>query len=34
GSSQACPEVESAIEGKNLVKEIFVPGKLINLVAR
>ncbi len=33
-AAKACPEVASAIEGKTLVKEIFVPGKLINLVAR
>ena len=27
-------EVSSAVEGKNVVKEIYVPGKLVNLVIK
>ena len=33
-AAKAEPTVAAAIEGKQLVKEIFVPGKLINLVAK
>jgi leucyl-tRNA synthetase len=28
------PKVHSHIDGKNLVKEIYVPGKLVNLIAK
>jgi leucyl-tRNA synthetase len=31
--AKAQPEVAAAIEGKRLVKEIAVPGRLVNLVA-
>ena len=28
------PEVQAALEGKTIVKEIVVKGKLVNIVAR
>ena len=28
------PGVAKAIEGKNIVKEIYVPGKIVNIVAK
>ena len=28
------PNVQAAIEGKNIVKEIYVKGKIINIVAK
>jgi leucyl-tRNA synthetase len=31
--AKALPEVAAAIEGKRVVKEIAVPGRLVNLVA-
>ncbi len=33
-AAKACPEVARAIEGKTIVKEIVVSGKLVNIVAR
>ena len=33
-AAKACPEVARAIEGKTIVKEIVVKGKLVNIVAR
>ena len=32
--AKAAPEVVKAIEGKNIVKEIYVPNKLVNIVAK
>ena len=28
------PAVAKAIEGKNIVKEIYVPGRIVNIVAK
>ncbi|MEY8358241.1 leucine--tRNA ligase [Anaerotruncus colihominis] len=33
-AAKACPEIARAIEGKTIVKEIVVSGKLVNIVAR
>ena len=33
-AAKARPEVARAIEGKTIVKEIVVKGKLVNIVAR
>ena len=33
-AARAVPEVAAAIEGKTIVKEIVVPGKLVNIVAK
>ena len=33
-AAKACPEIQAAIEGKNIVKEIVVKGKLVNIVAK
>ena len=33
-AAKACPEVARAIDGKTIVKEIVVKGKLVNIVAR
>ena len=33
-AARAVPEVAAAIEGKAIVKEIVVPGKLVNIVAK
>ncbi len=33
-AAKAVPEVAAAIEGKNIVKEIVVPNKLVNIVAK
>ncbi|MCL2056813.1 MAG: leucine--tRNA ligase [Oscillospiraceae bacterium] len=30
--AKSAPEIAGAIDGKNIVKEIFVPGKLVNIV--
>ena len=32
--AKADAKVASALEGKNIVKEIYVPGKLVNIVAK
>ena len=32
--AKADERVKAAVEGKNLVKEIFVPGKLVNFVVK
>ena len=33
-TAKADPKVQSFLEGKEIVKEIYVPGKLVNLVAK
>lgn len=33
-AAKADPKVAAALEGKNVVKEIYVPGKIVNIVAR
>ena len=33
-AAKAEPTVAAALEGKTIVKEIFVPGKLVNLAVR
>ncbi|GMV93387.1 MAG: leucine--tRNA ligase [Candidatus Hydrogenedentota bacterium] len=33
-AAKAEPKVQSHIDGKNLVKEIYVPGKMVNLIAK
>jgi leucyl-tRNA synthetase len=33
-AAKAEPNVQRHIEGKNIVKEVYVPGKLVNLVAK
>ena len=33
-AAKADPKVASEIAGKNIVKEIYVPGKLVNIVAK
>ena len=33
-AAKADAKVASALEGKNIVKEIYVPGKLVNIVAK
>ena len=33
-AAKAAPEVAQALEGKTLVKQIAVPGKLVNLVVK
>ena len=33
-AAKAEEKVAAALEGKNVVKEIYVPGKLVNLVVR
>ena len=33
-AAKAEPTVAAAMEGKTIVKEIFVPGKLVNLAVR
>ena len=32
--AKAVPSVQAAIEGKNIVKEIYVKGKIINIVVK
>ena len=34
GAVQAAPNVRAHLDGKEIVKEIVVPGKLVNLVVR
>ncbi len=34
GKAKAAPEIAPLLEGKQLVKEIYVPGKLVNIVAK
>ncbi len=31
---KALPEVEAVLAGKNIVKEIYVPGRLVNIIAK
>ncbi len=31
---KSCPEMKSLLEGKTIVKEVVVPGKLVNIVAK
>ena len=33
-AAKAEPKVAAEIAGKSIVKEIYVPGKLVNIVAR
>jgi leucyl-tRNA synthetase len=33
-TAKADPKVQSFLEGKEIVKEIYVPGKLVNLAAK
>jgi leucyl-tRNA synthetase len=33
-AAKADPKVQSFLEGKEIVKEIYVPGKLVNLAAK
>jgi leucyl-tRNA synthetase len=33
-AAKADPNVQKYLEGKTIVKEIYVPGKLVNLVAK
>jgi leucyl-tRNA synthetase len=33
-AAKADPKVQAHLEGKNIVKEIFVPGKMVNLIAK
>ena len=33
-AAKADPKVAAALEGKTVVKEIYVPGKIVNIVAR
>ncbi len=33
-AAKADEKVAASLEGKNIVKEIYVPGKLVNLVVR
>ena len=33
-SAQAVPAVMKQLDGKNIVKVIFVPGKILNLIAK
>ena len=33
-AAKAEPKVAAEISGKNILKEIYVPGKLVNIVAR
>ena len=33
-AAKADPKVQSFLEGKDIVKEIYVPGKLVNLAAK
>ena len=33
-AAKADPKIAAAIDGKNILKEIYVPGKLVNIVAK
>jgi leucyl-tRNA synthetase len=33
-AAKADPKVQAHLEGKNIIKEIYVPGKMVNLVAK
>ena len=33
-AAKAEPKVAAEISGKNILKEIYVPGKLVNIVAK
>ena len=33
-AAKAAPRVLPHLEGKNIVKEIYVPGKMVNLIAK